>query len=141
MVSTHVVVRALRSGATGVTVVHEQEGRPGRTPGVTARFGTVGRVRDVPELGGTAVEILFGRKLLKNQTAVVDVEWRVDPVPTESTHHQQAISAGLRECLATGCSIRRLCPPSATPTGASRIPGTRTARAGFCSTPRIPYTC
>ncbi|MHA4773582.1 hypothetical protein L1085_003635 [Streptomyces sp. MSC1_001] len=98
-VSTHLVVRALRSGTTGVTVVHGRESRPGRPPGITARFGTVGGARDVPELGGTAVEILFGQKLLKNQTVVVDVEWRVDPVHTASTHYQQAVSAGLRECL------------------------------------------
>ncbi|MFH8369345.1 helix-turn-helix domain-containing protein [Streptomyces sp. NPDC018031] len=101
--STHQVLRATRDGASRLTTLHTTDEATAEPSDVVVRCGKLGTVRFVPELRSTVVEILFGRRLVRNETAVIDYDIVFGPAQDTSTHYERNTRAGLREYLLHVC--------------------------------------
>ncbi|MGP3980102.1 XRE family transcriptional regulator [Streptomyces sp. KR80] len=93
------VLRATRDGASRMTVVHSIDDNATESIDVSVRCGKLGTVRFLPELRSIVADILFGRKLAKNETMVVDYAITLGPSREISTHHERRTRVSLREFL------------------------------------------
>ncbi|MER0241600.1 helix-turn-helix transcriptional regulator [Streptomyces sp. HSW2009] len=97
--AVHQVLRATRTGASRFTVVHSIDDTTAESIDVVIRCGKPGTVRFVPELRSLVIEILFGRELTRNETAMIDYEILLGPSQLPSTHHERRTRINLREYL------------------------------------------
>ncbi|WP_338897017.1 XRE family transcriptional regulator [Streptomyces sp. TG1A-60] len=82
------VLRATRDGADRLTAVHtfDSGARAVRT---TVRCGISGDARLLSDLDMSVIDIEFGKKLVKNETAVVDYTVSVDPGDGTDHHYER----------------------------------------------------
>ncbi|MFF5719532.1 XRE family transcriptional regulator [Streptomyces buecherae] len=97
--SVHQVLRATRDGASRLTVVHCIDDTSAESIDVVVRCGKPGSVRFLPELRCIIIEVLLGRELARNETAVIDYEVLLGPSNVPSTHHERRTRVHLREYL------------------------------------------
>ncbi|TJZ54676.1 hypothetical protein FCH28_14270 [Streptomyces piniterrae] len=97
--SVNQVVRATRDGARRVTAVHCIDDAAAESVDVVVRCGIPGTVRFHPELRTVVVEILFGRELARNETALIDYDILLGRCQRISTHHERRMRVNLREYL------------------------------------------
>ncbi|UQA91926.1 XRE family transcriptional regulator [Streptomyces halobius] len=97
--SVNQVVRATRDGASRLTAVHCIDDAAAESIDVFARCGRLGTVRFHPELRTVVVEILFGRELARNETALIDYGILLGRSQQISMHHERRMRVNLREYL------------------------------------------
>ncbi|MFE6774762.1 XRE family transcriptional regulator [Streptomyces sp. NPDC057702] len=97
--AVHQVLRATRDGASRFTVVHCIDDTAAESIDVVVRCGEPGSVRFLPELRCIVIEVLFGRELVRNETAVIEYEIQLGPSGVPSTHHERRTRVHLREYL------------------------------------------
>ncbi|MEV0222640.1 XRE family transcriptional regulator [Streptomyces sp. NPDC050704] len=92
------VLRASRDGADRLTAVHtfDSGARAVRTD---VRCGVSGEVRFLPELNTVVIDIEFGRKLVRNETVVVDYTVSVEPGDGTDHHYERYTRVRLRDYL------------------------------------------
>ncbi|PRH76651.1 hypothetical protein C6N75_24470 [Streptomyces solincola] len=100
LATTH-VVRARRNGVSELTVVVAMDDLELPDGGVAfeVRYGESARVTRLPELGCLTADILFGRTLARNETAVVDYTVRMAGATTPSHSYERRVPAALRAFL------------------------------------------
>ncbi|UZI32779.1 hypothetical protein [Streptomyces sp. VB1] len=99
VISARIVVRALRSGVEGFIDVCTQRESTTRPPDVVVRFGTLDNVRYIPHLRTTVVQILFGRPLERNETAIIDYDLVFGPGEELTASYEHNFPPGRRESL------------------------------------------
>ncbi|MET9293346.1 XRE family transcriptional regulator [Streptomyces sp. NPDC003077] len=97
------VLRATRDGADRLTLLFTTSESPDkRLAGpvdVSVRCGELGSVRSVPSRCGVVVDILLGRELARNETAVVDFTVRYPPGGEALRYHERHFRVNQREYL------------------------------------------
>ncbi|WP_206314044.1 XRE family transcriptional regulator [Streptomyces coryli] len=92
------VVRALRDGADRLLAVHQLD--EGNTPvELTVRCGRLGSVRFDRERGCVVFEVLFGRRLARNETAIVEYDVLIGEGTEPAVFHERGTRVSLREFL------------------------------------------
>ncbi len=97
--SVHQLLRATRDGASRLTVVHCIDDTATESIDVIVRCGKPGSVRFLPELRCIIIEVLLGRELARNETAVIDYEVLLGPSNVPSTHHERRTRVHLSEYM------------------------------------------
>ncbi|MEU6482951.1 hypothetical protein [Streptomyces sp. NPDC046887] len=100
LATTH-VVKARRSGVSQLSVVVAMDDLvlPEGDVAFEVRYGESARVTCLPELGCLTADILFGRSLVRNETAVVDYTVRMAGATTPSHDYERRVPATLRAFL------------------------------------------
>ncbi|WP_405897451.1 hypothetical protein OG242_07825 [Streptomyces sp. NBC_00727] len=94
-----VAVRAAHHDARHLTVIHTLDGAKGDAFDVTVPSGPPPRTRFRPELNCVVAEIPLGRRLVRNETAVVEYTLRTDATAGVSHQHESRVTTPLQTYL------------------------------------------
>ncbi|MGW1123641.1 hypothetical protein [Streptomyces sp. NPDC002526] len=94
-----VAVRAVHHDARHLTVVHALDGAQGDAFDVTVPSGPPPRTRFRPDLNCVVAEIPFGRRLVRNETAVVEYTVRTTATEGVSHQHESRVTTPLQSYL------------------------------------------
>ncbi|MGA5496435.1 hypothetical protein ACPCSP_18955 [Streptomyces cinereoruber] len=92
-------VRAVRDDVRHLTVVHTLDAAQDGAVDLAVPHGPPPSVRSRPELNCVIAEIPLGRRLARNETAVVEYTLRAAATEGVSHHHERRITAPLRTYL------------------------------------------
>ncbi|MFE4540907.1 hypothetical protein ACFRKB_38575 [Streptomyces scopuliridis] len=92
------MTRATREGADRFTTIHTIDSGI-RAVRAEVRCGIPGTIRFLPRMSTVVIDVRFGRKLAKNETAIIDYTMHVDSGDGLDDHYERRTRTPLRDYL------------------------------------------